>query len=68
MNDIAFGATLVACLVATVVTVSMEATSAARRTDTGSAVVHRADPPKRVAANHDKGCVTTVAAEQASVE
>jgi hypothetical protein len=31
-------------------------------------VVYRAEPPKRVAANHDKGCVTTVAAEQASVE
>jgi len=64
MNDLTFGATLVACLVATVVTVSMEVNSVAKRTSIASAVVHTDDTRKPVATNPDKGCVTAAAAEK----
>ena len=62
MNDLSFGATLVACLATTVITVWMELGSASpARTDVAAATAQRDGTPRQAGANHDKACTARLA-------
>jgi len=62
MNDLTFGATLLACFAATVVTVWIEATTATAPTRAVPGVAQSNGNPKRVAQNQDKSCTTVAVA------
>jgi hypothetical protein len=62
MNDLTFGATLLACFAATVFTVWMEATSPTTPSRDTLAVVDSNRTAKQAAGDHDKSCTTVAAA------
>jgi len=68
MNDLTFGATLLACFAATVVTVWMESTSTAQPNHVGAVVSRSHQAPAREAKRRDQACTTAIVAASASAE
>lgn len=66
MNDLTFGATLLACFAATVATVWMEATSPTEPPRAASAAVHSSRTATQVANDRDGDCTKVAAAPLAA--
>jgi|EndMetStandDraft_4_1072995.scaffolds.fasta_scaffold2199197_1 hypothetical protein len=67
MNDLTFGATLLACFAATVITVWMESTST-QPNHVGAVVSRSHEAPAREAKSRDQACTTAIVAASASAE